>query len=699
MAISEDAFNQIFQAMGLLGPQAESAARNLSMLSRSSDMASSALQAQSEEISRMRTEQERMTQGLRNARSTLGQFATNILDTADSVSGTGSVFTQISPIISTIGSLGKDVATIMPDFFTKAGIALGTFIAPGAGTAVGAAIGNLVDKIFKGTLGTLLPAATSIFNQYLKQGEKVIQAFNSLSTVGITFGGSITNMNKMIANTNMPLEMLARIAQQNAENLTLLGGGVSGALERVAKAARNDLGPQLVTLYGGFANLGDELAEYLAMEKRRGVTEDLLSTENIEGTKAYLYQLKEISALTGKSSKQLKAELEARGRNAAAQLAYSKMDRKQKDQYDKLMLNVPEGLKDSMQDVFLSMSRGMQPVSRSFIELQAMAPEAANALVRMFEATKLGPEEFNAVLTREGKNLATAGARYTEAYGDILVLQQAGRVSASVIQSLNTVLTSINSDSERLKTLGETSAKLAAATSTLAANATVFTQSIGAIYDAQASLARRLNETVLGNVETGGTKIREFAAVTVFATDAVKMLTANLDKLINSILGNSVVTEARNTLRGEQFQLQNLQNSREQLLRNMPQFSSGTELPAVGTVPTNITREMQERLRDADRRIREQEDAIKKAEERLREEQNKIEGNTSSTTGTTGTSISSTEEVSVKTAGATKLQIDPESIAAALKPMIDHQNILINDLKIALAYQGDGINRAVNRMA
>jgi hypothetical protein len=203
----------------------------------------------------------------------------------------------------------------------------------------------------------------------------------------------------------------------------------------------------------------------------------------------------------------------------------------------------------------------------------------------------------------------------------------------------------------------------------------------------------------LGNVETGGTKIREFAAVTVFATDAVKMLTANLDKLINSILGNSVVTEARNTLRGEQFQLQNLQNSREQLLRNMPQFSSGTELPAVGTVPTNITREMQERLRDADRRIREQEDAIKKAEERLREEQNKIEGNTSSTTGTTGTSISSTEEVSVKTAGATKLQIDPESIAAALKPMIDHQNILINDLKIALAYQGDGINRAVNRMA
>ena len=70
MAISEDALNQVFQAMGLLGPQAESAARNLSMLSRSSDMASSALQAQSEEISRMRTEQERMTQGLRNARST-----------------------------------------------------------------------------------------------------------------------------------------------------------------------------------------------------------------------------------------------------------------------------------------------------------------------------------------------------------------------------------------------------------------------------------------------------------------------------------------------------------------------------------------------------------------------------------------------------------------------------------------------------
>jgi 3-dehydroquinate dehydratase len=697
MAISEDAFNQIFQAMGLLGPQAESAARNLSMLSRSSDMASSALQAQSEEISRMRTEQERMTQGLKNARSTLGQFATNILDTADSVSGSGSVFTQISPIISTIGSLGKDVADALPNFFTTAGTALGTFIAPGAGTAVGAAIGNLVDKIFKGTLGTLLPAATSIFNQYLKQGEKVIQAFNSLSTVGVTFGGSITNMNKMIANTNMPLEMLAKIAQQNAENLTLLGGGVSGALEKVAKAARNDLGPQLVTLYGGFANLGDELAEYLAMEKRRGVTEDLLSTENIEGTKAYLYQLKEISALTGKSSKQLKAELEARGRNAAAQLAYSKMDRKQKDQYDKLMLNVPEGLKDSMQDVFLSMSRGMQPVSRSFIELQAMAPEAANALVRMFEATKLGPEEFNAVLTREGKNLATAGARYTEAYGDILVLQQAGRVSASVIQSLNTVLTSINSDSERLKTLGETSATLAAATSALAANATVFTQSIGAIYDAQASLARRLNETVLGNVATGGTKIRELAAVTVFATGAVKNLTDNLDKLINWILRKTSSTTdeglaaQRNTVNRLQFSL----NNQKQTLDDLEKAKTAANNPNDLSYIDDQIRIQRDIIETIESKLRTAEEILEKAKQNRETQQ----GRGNDDDSISSSSISNTEEVSVKTAGATKLQIDPESIAAALKPMIDHQNILINDLKIALAYQGDGINRAVNRMA
>ena len=697
MAISEDAFNQIFQAMGLLGPQAESAARNLSMLSRSSDMASSALQAQSEEISRMRTEQERMTQGLKNARSTLGQFATNILDTADSVSGSGSVFTQISPIISTIGSLGKDVADALPNFFTTAGTALGTFIAPGAGTAVGAAIGNLVDKIFKGTLGTLLPAATSIFNQYLKQGEKVIQAFNSLSTVGVTFGGSITNMNKMIANTNMPLEMLARIAQQNAENLTLLGGGVSGALERVAKAARNDLGPQLVTLYGGFANLGDELAEYLAMEKRRGVTEDLLSTENIEGTKAYLYQLKEISALTGKSSKQLKAELEARGRNAAAQLAYSKMDRKQKDQYDKLMLNVPEGLKDSMQDVFLSMSRGMQPVSRSFIELQAMAPEAANALVRMFEATKLGPEEFNAVLAREGKNLATAGARYTEAYGDILVLQQAGRVSASVIQSLNTVLTSINSDSERLKTLGETSATLAAATSALAANATVFTQSIGAIYDAQASLARRLNETVLGNVATGGTKIRELASVTVFATNSVKNLTDNLDELINWILRKTSSTTdeglaaERNTVNRLQFSL----NNQKQTLDDLEKAKTAANNPNDLSYIDDQIRIQRDIIETIESKLQKAEEILEKAKEKRETQQ----GRGNADDSISSSSISNTEEVSVKTAGATKLQIDPESIAAALKPMIDHQNILINDLKIALAYQGDGINRALNRMA
>jgi 3-dehydroquinate dehydratase len=361
------------------------------------------------------------------------------------------------------------------------------------------------------------------------------------------------------------------------------------------------------------------------------------------------------------------------------------------------MLNVPEGLKDSMQDVFLSMSRGMQPVSRSFIDLQAMAPEAANALVRMFEATKLGPEEFNAVLDREGKNLATAGARYTEAYGDILVLQQAGRVSASVIQSLNTVLTSINSDSERLKTLGETSAKLAAATSTLAANATVFTQSIGAIYDAQASLARRLNETVLGNVATGGTKIREFAAVTVFATGAVENLTDNLDKLINWILGKTASTTdeglaaERNTVNRLQFSL----NSQQRSLYDLEKAKTAANNPDDLSYIDDQIRIQRDIIETIESKLRTAEEILEKAKEKRETQQDR--GNADDSISSS--SISNTEEVSVKTAGATKLQIDPESIAAALKPMIDHQNILINDLKIALAYQGDGINRAVNRMA
>jgi hypothetical protein len=693
MASPDETIEKLRIALGFLGPQAEAAARSLALLSTASYNSVSANNAQAEQIRDLIAEQVKYENAVRQVKDTLFGFGRNLIDTADSMSSSTSVFTQISPMIDFLAQAGKHIADAIPDLMSSALGLAGKMFAGPAGAAIGSSMGKLLGEMIGGTLEHLLPIAASIFNQYLKQGEKVIQAFNALSTAGVTFGGSVDNMNRMIANTNMPLEMLAKIAQQNAENLALLGGGVSGALERVAKAARNDLGPQLVTLYGGFANLSDELVDYLAMQQRRGITEDLLSAENIEGTKAYLYQLKEVSALTGKSTKQLRSEMEARNRSAAAQAAYNKMSKQQQAQFDKVMNTIPEALKAPMQDVFLSMSRGMMPVSTAFQYLTASTPELADSLIRIFEGTKLGQEGFNEVLDKESKKLAASGARYTDEFGDILVLRAAGKVSASVIQSLEEVLTSVNSDSARLKTLGENAAKFAKETETLAKSAGSFTTTIESIYAAQSNLAVKLNSLILGDKDTPG-KISEFGNVAVAATDTITKFVGGLNSVVNWILGKTGQKDAELAFAGQQSIFQGLKAKREEFLRETGTYQASEMIPDVGTKINDLNREQQQKLQEFDRKILEQQKRVDEAQ-KIKDQS----ANTSSKTSTTGTSISSTEEVSVKTAGATKLHIDSESIAAALKPMIDHQNILINDLKIALAYQGDGINRAVNRMA
>ena len=301
-------FEQLAQSMGFTGAAADQLARSLQAASNSADRSVTALEAQNAAAAGLTSRQQRLENAIDNTVDHMKQFASTLISSADTMASSNSVFTQISPMITFAGESIKKLASFGEEIGESLGAVMGSALG-GAGAIAGSQLGSMVGKLFGDALGSAAELAATIFNQYLQQGEKVMGAFNTLSSVGVTFGGSLTEMQKIIKNTGMPLEMLAKVAQSNAENLALLGGGVSGALESVAKAARNDLGPQLVTLYGGFANLSDELVDYMAMERRRGVDQDLLSDNNIESTKAYLYQLKEISALTGKSSKQLKQEI------------------------------------------------------------------------------------------------------------------------------------------------------------------------------------------------------------------------------------------------------------------------------------------------------------------------------------------------------------------------------------------------------
>lgn len=691
-------FEQLAQSMGFTGAAADQLARSLQAASNSADRSANALNAEAAAVARATQQTRTLGDQMASTLDTLVDFTGQIISTADGMASSNTVFTQISPLISKTTSIIGEM--------TKAGGELLGVVGTLVGGVPGGIIATIAGKLFGNVTAEIAKLAGEIFNQYLQQGEKVMGAFNSLSNVGVTFGGSLTEMQRIIRDTGMPLEMLAKVAQSNAENLALLGGGVSGALERVAKAARNDLGPQLVTLYGGFANLSDELTDYMAMERRRGVDQDLLSENNIESTKAYLYQLKEISALTGKSSKQLKQEIEQRSRNAATQGMLSKMSDTQRKQYDAAMLKVPDAVKGPLQDAFLAFSRGMEPVSTEFLQLQAAAPEAAESIRRMALAANKGPDEFNRVMDQESKNLTVSAGKLTEQMGDLFYLQQAGRLSSSLVDTLNKVITDINSNATRLKTMGEDSEKFAKQTAALVANAGVFTTSIASVYDAQAKLAVKLNGIVLGT-EDSGEKLSSFAEAVVYTTGVMGRMVDGLDDIVTMIGGYGKPREQRIAAQNEritqtQTEIEGIRRARHDLLRQhyepTQQIDENTPVPdeirrQINHLDQNIQLRLQrlENLEKGIKNINDQEDAREAEEKRKKREQELREQNRTMLLG--NTSGNGTSPV------VSSIPVDFEPLRAMLQPSFDNQTVALRELATAVGNQGGQIRRAVDRMA
>jgi hypothetical protein len=693
-ADADQAIQELISRLGLVGPQAESVARALLSAANATATLTNAKNAETDAIRGALSARDREDQALKTAAYTLKDFTTGIISTADSVAGAGGVMTSVTPALNFLSGTITKSAKVLPELGGILGTTIaGAFTGP-MGMAAGGKIGTAIGEFLGGALEHLTEVVTTIATQYLEQGEKVIQAFNGLSTVGITFGGSMANMNRIITETNMPLEMLAKIAQQNAENLALLGGGTAGALERVAKAARNDLGPQLVTLYGGFANLSDELADYLAMEQRRGVSENLLSAENIEGTKAYLYQLKEISALTGKSSKQIKAEIEARSRNAATQGMLANMSRTQKDNFDKLMQTIPEGARAAMQDLVLAQSRGLEPISKAYLELEAVAPGITASMRDVAKDLGKSPEEFNKSLGKASADMATESAKLTQSMGDILYIKQAGYISASVIENLNNTLTDLNENKTRLKGVADDIKTFAEQTTALKNTTGGFVTSVNSIYAAQSNLAVKLNSLM---IDEAGEKFSQFANLNVSITNTMSKAVDGLDKIVTAILEfNKDRTNVAQTQTGANRVAFTLESSK----RDLVALESDKEQAILRGEDTSY---FDEQIRIQRQQITNLENKLISATELAREAQRKREeqrdsfslfGNSNQTPSSQSTNTqtnSDSNQSSISNA-------DSARIFQSMAEYMQNQETMMKDLTTALNNQGGEIKRAVDKI-
>jgi hypothetical protein len=308
---------------------------------------------------------------------------------------------------------------------------------------------------------------------------------------------------------------------------------------------------------------------------------------------------------------------------------------------------------------------------------------------------KKGPEAFNATLGKESAIMAKSARSYTEKYNQLLYLREAGVVNSEILDVISDTLTGINANETRLKSVSEDIKTFAETTKAMKTQAEGFLTQVGSIYDAQANLAKILNESILGNKDYPQ-KFREFAELTIYATNLMGTVTRNLDNLISELIVSD--SEESAEIQGQRRKTETASQLRESFLRGTGAYQSYEILPEPGTDINSLNEQQQQILKDLDKKLLEQrqklENMTKGLPEKPKSESNKTTNESESTS-----SISPTKAIPVTNAQNTTLSINPESIVLALAPMIENQNRIIEDLRESMKNQGSDFRKAAKMIA
>lgn len=234
--------------------------------------------------------------------------------------------------------------------------------------------------------------------------DKNIDTYRSMSQVGASFGGSLTEMRMAAAQSGMSMERFSALVQSNAQTMALFGGSVSQGAQRfglLSKQLREgETGQQLMAMGFTMDELNETLVTYSNINSRMGRDRAQSDRELIERAGNFGLELDKAAAATGLSRSQVAKTVDAMSKelNIAAMIA-----KLPKDQQDKVRsgLAMVTSAFDIGADALLEGARGFQH-SKDAIALASISPEFAKKMKGLAEGTMDPLEAYNGMV-REAK--------------------------------------------------------------------------------------------------------------------------------------------------------------------------------------------------------------------------------------------------------------------------------------------------------
>jgi hypothetical protein len=381
---------------------------------------------------------------LLNAVKSMGSMSSSIAQSDQS-------FAAMVPVAQMVGNTFK-------------GLVEGIAKMAGGITILGTGFSGVTEGLGK-LAGVAIDMATQAMVQQLERTQQLVNNFQQLSKAGVTFGGNLDTMTTAAHEAGMGIATFAKFVSTNIDSLSTLGGSVSNGAAQVGKLSKAIQGAdeKLLEIYGSYDALNGGLADYMAMLQRSGIDTTRLTKEQTAAGVDYLYNLKLISDITGKSAEAQKKEQEEREKNLAWQQYTASMSEKERVNVEFQMQTVSALYGKGAMEVLQEMRQNNGEIYNSnnlmwaqanpllFKEMQEMQRQNANITGEEFKRS-MGS------ITHEYAGQLKKTYSEDEFYRNIARLKQAG-VSDDFINMITEAGSKSISTFEQQDKLGDTIAK------------------------------------------------------------------------------------------------------------------------------------------------------------------------------------------------------------------------------------------------
>jgi hypothetical protein len=332
----------------------------------------------------------------------------------------------------------------------------------GAIGAIAGSIGNLGKEFINGgsQLGDFtqhLPLVGQAISPLVGLIDDSVSSFRALSSVGASFGNSITDMRLASANAGLSMEEFSGLVGSNSETLRLLGGTVSQGTQRFLQMNRNlkDTGDFETLKNLGFTvmDINEGMVDYIDLQANLGRGQKRSAASLAQGSSQYLQQLDALAKVTGKSRKELAATLNKQSQDAGFRALMNQFEAGSEKAenfaasmalIDTLPAEVATGLKD--------LADGVAQTPEAVALINAAGPEIASAMEAVADGAD--PQVIIDALGKAGVDMEKfAGLEGKQRAAFIDNLRQTNPTLAAILDS-STQLTKLGS-AEFKKAQGE----------------------------------------------------------------------------------------------------------------------------------------------------------------------------------------------------------------------------------------------------